>query len=137
MAAPISTRSLIALVLLVLAASGASEWWREHQARAVGQALAQQARAGDIQMISSVACVFCERARQWLTRQQVPFSECFIELDAACAARYQALRAPGTPLLLVRGQAQLGFDAQRVLDQLAKAAPAVPIGLSLGTAPRV
>ena len=33
---------------------------------------------------------------------------------ATCAAAYQALRAPGTPVLLVRGQALLGFDPARI-----------------------
>jgi hypothetical protein len=54
----------------------------------------------------------------------VAFDECFIETDAACAARFEALRAPGTPVLLVRGQLQTGFDAQRVLGALSRGAPA-------------
>jgi hypothetical protein len=59
-----------------------------------------------------------------LQQHDVAFSECFIEKDLACAARFEALRAPGTPMLLVRGQAQTGFDAQRVLDALSRGAPA-------------
>ena len=86
--------------------------------RNVGGQLAQQALAGDILMLSSTSCVFCERARRWMLDQQVPFSECFIERDADCAARYQALGARGTPTLLVRGQAQLGFSPQQVLARL-------------------
>jgi len=112
---------LIGLVLLVLVVSGATEWWRAHLAGQWGQQLVRIARPGDIQLLSSTGCVFCERARQWLTIQQVPFSECFIERDAACAAQYQALGARGTPTVLVRGQAQLGFSPQRVLDRLAGA----------------
>lgn len=108
-------------MLLVLVASGASEWWRAHLARQVGQELVRIAHPGDIRLLSSTSCVFCERARQWLTVQQVPFSECFIERDAACAAQYQAAGARGTPTVLVRGQAQLGFSPQRVLDRLAGA----------------
>lgn len=112
-------RSLAGLVLLLLLVSGASEWWREHQATALGRQLALASRPGDIEMLSSVNCVFCERARRWMTVHQVPFKECFIERDAVCARRYQALGERGTPTLLVRGQAQLGFSAERVLAGLA------------------
>jgi glutaredoxin len=113
-----SRRSLIALVALVLVVAGASEWWREHQAQLVGRELAQLARPGDISMISSTTCVFCTRARQFMTVQQVPFTECFIETDPACAQRYQVLGAQGTPTLQVRGQVQLGFSARAVREAL-------------------
>lgn len=112
-------RSLAGLVVLVVGVSGASGWWREHQATTLGRQLALAAsRPNDIEMLSSVTCVFCERARRWMTLHQVPFKECFIERDALCAQRYQALGGQGTPTLLVRGQAQLGFSADRVLAGL-------------------
>ena len=119
-------RSLAGLVLLVVAVSAAAGWWREHQAAQLGRELASLARPGDIQMVSSVTCVFCERARRWMTAQQVPFTECFIERDAACAARYQSLGAQGTPTLQVRGQTQLGFSADRVRDSLLAVPPGSP-----------
>ena len=114
----LSWRALAGLLLVVLLASGASQWWRSHLAGNVGDALVAATRAGDIQMLSSTQCVFCARARRWLTAQQVPFQECFIERDADCAARYQATGARGTPTLLVRGQVQLGFNPQLVLTRL-------------------
>ena len=118
-----SRRSLFGLVVMLLVVSGAAEWWREHQTQQVGRELAQLARPGDITMVSSTTCVFCTRARQFMTVQQVPFTECFIETDLACAQRYQALGAGGTPTLLVRGQTQLGFSAAAVRDQLRTLAP--------------
>ena len=105
-------------MLLVCLVSGASVWWREHLATTLGYQLAQASRPGDIEMLSSVSCIFCERARRWMSVHQVPFTECFIELDTGCARRYQALGAPGTPTLLVRGQTQLGFSADEVLAGL-------------------
>lgn len=113
-----SRRSLIGLLVIVLVVGGAAEWWREHQAQQLGRELAQLARPGDIAMVSSTRCVFCSRARQFMTLQQVPFTECFIETDTACAQRYQALGASGTPTLLVRGQLQLGFSPAAVRDVL-------------------
>jgi glutaredoxin len=122
MSAP-SRRSLIGLLLLVLVVGGASDGWREHLAQQAGHELAQLARPGDIDMVSSTTCVFCTRARQFMTLQQVPFTECFIETDPLCAQRYQALGARGTPTLLVRGQVQLGFSAAAVRDVLRAARP--------------
>ena len=126
LATPPSRRSLLALLLLVLAVTGAAGWWRDHQALALGPELAAQARPGDIHMLSSLTCIYCQRARQWLTAQRVPFDECFIETDSRCAAQYQALLAPGTPVLLVRGQAQWGFSPQQVFEGLQSSAPTRP-----------
>ena len=122
----VQLRSLAGLVLLVVAASAATGWWRDRQAAQVGRELAGVVQPGDIQMISSVSCGFCDSARRWLTTQQLPFTECFIERDADCAARYQALGAQGTPTLRVRGQTQLGFSAERVRDRLQTVPPGSP-----------
>jgi len=117
-------RSIFGLVALVLGVSAASQWWASHSQARLGERMSALAKPGDIQMLSSTTCAFCTVARQWMQQHEVAFSECFIEEDAACAARFEAVRAPGTPVLLVRGQAQTGFDAQRVLDALGRGAPA-------------
>ena len=70
-------------------------------------------------MIGSVTCVYCAQARAWFDANHVPFTECLIEKDAQCAAAYNALMAPGTPVLVVRGKRLLGFNAQAVADALA------------------
>jgi glutaredoxin len=111
-------RELIALVLLVLLATAGWEAWRGWRQGAQGEAIAQLVRPGDLRLISSTTCVYCDRARAFLQQHQVVFSECFIEQDRACAAEFQARQAAGTPVVLVRGQAQLGFSADRVLAAL-------------------
>ena len=109
---------LAALVLVALFAVKALQW--ESDAR-LGATLAASARPGDVRMISSVTCVYCAAARAWLAARRVPFSECLIERDADCAAQYRALQSPGTPVLLVRGQRQVGFDARAVASALSAA----------------
>ncbi len=116
---PRKQRSILGLVVLVLVVGAATQWWAGHSQARLGAKMAALARPGDIQMLSSTTCAFCTVARQWLQQHGVAFSECFIEKDAACAARFEAVLAPGTPVLLVRGQAQTGFDARRVLKSLA------------------
>lgn len=121
-----TARQGLGLLLLVLLVSTGWEAWRAWQQQRAGAALAQLARPGDVRMISSQTCVYCARARQTLQAASVPFEECFIERDPACAADYQALGAPGTPLLQVRGALQLGFDPARVARALAPGGPAAP-----------
>ena len=111
-------RSLWVLLVLVLGASAASQWWSFTSERRLGRQLAASAAAGDIRMLSSDTCVYCVAARRWLTQHGVAFDECFIERDGACRALYEATQARGTPTLIVRGQVQLGFDAARVLAAL-------------------
>ncbi len=114
-------RSLFGLVLLVLAVTAASQWWHGRYEQRLGARLATLAAPGDIRMLSSDTCVYCSVARRWFSEHRVAFSECSIERDAVCAADYQARLAPGTPLLLVRGQTQVGFNPERVLAALQRA----------------
>lgn len=86
--------------------------------RQAGVALAALAKPGDIKMLSSETCTYCDQARRWLTGHGVPFSECFIEKDAACAESYRAQQSPGTPTVLVRGERHIGFDPGRITKAL-------------------
>jgi glutaredoxin len=109
-------------LLLVLGLSwGIPAGWRHHQQAGWAQALVEHSRPGDIRLLSSAVCLYCDRARSWLQAHQIPFDECFIETDAICRDRYEATGARGTPTVLVRDQAQLGFDAQRVARTLGAA----------------
>jgi glutaredoxin len=103
-------RDWFGLGALVIAVMLVATWWQERQATAMGPAVAALARPGDIHMISSVSCVYCTRAREWMHKHQVPHSECFIERQESCLQQYRALMTPGTPLLMVRGQLQRGFS---------------------------
>jgi glutaredoxin len=117
-----SRGSIFGLVLMLLVVSAATQWWAGRSQAQLGDKLAALAQPGDIRMLSSTTCAYCKLARQWMQQHGVAFSECFIETDTACAAQFDAARAPGTPLLMVRGQPQVGFDAQRVLGTLSRAA---------------
>ena len=110
------TLMLVVIVLAVVAGMQALQGWSRAR---LGAAVAAQARPGDIQMIGSVTCIYCAAARDWFNANRVPFTECEIERDAACASAYAALLAPGTPVLVVRGQRIVGFNAQAVADALA------------------
>lgn len=109
-----SPRALLSLALLVAAVAGAQQWWVAHQRAEVGATVAALARPGDIRMLASDSCGVCVVARRWFTTHGVAFSECSIERDAACRADFEARRAPGTPVLLVRGTPQLGFSPERL-----------------------
>lgn len=116
-------RPIVVLIAIVLGAGAVSQWWAGRHDEQLGHRMAMLAAPGDIRLLSSTTCAHCAAPRQWLQQHGVPFGQCFIETDAECAAQYKAARVSGTPVLLVAGQAQLGFNAQRVHDALsAKAA---------------
>ena len=110
---------MLVLGVLVLGASAAVQGLRAWSQARLGPQVAKLARPGDIFMIASQTCTYCAKARTWFEANQIPFGECLIERDAYCAAQYNALLAPGTPVLLVRGQRVLGFNPQAVADALA------------------
>lgn len=111
-------RSALSLIAIVLVVGGGMQAWHAWSGDRVGEQVAALAAPGDIQMISSDTCTFCVKARAWFGEHGVAFSECSIERDADCAARFQAYMSPGTPLLLVRGKPQVGFNPQRVAKAL-------------------
>lgn len=114
----VSRLSLLGLVVLVLAVTAGSEWWRGRQDRQLGRQVAALAQPGDIHMLASESCSICWVARAWFTEHKVPFSECMIETDATCRQTFDNHRAPGTPVIVVRGQPQLGFDPGRLQQAL-------------------
>jgi glutaredoxin len=111
-------RSLAVLLALVLGASAAQQWWAGASERRLGERLAALAQPGDIRMLSSQTCPYCEAARHVMKAHGVRFDECFIERDRECQAQYDATLARGTPTLIVRGQTQVGFRIERVIEAL-------------------
>lgn len=106
--------SWVGLVVLVLGVSLASQWWVGRQEGRLGDEVAALARPGDIHMLSSETCAICTIARTWFVAHNVPFTECLIERDAQCRADFDASRMPGTPVIIVRGLPQVGFNPDRV-----------------------
>lgn len=109
---------VLGFVAIVLVAGAASQWWSHRQEQNLGTRLAASAAPGDLRMLASDTCAICASARSWLQAHQVPYTECSIERDAACAAEFAALRSPGTPVFVVRGVPELGFNPRRLLERL-------------------
>lgn len=114
-------REGLVLLALVAAVAGLSGTWRAVSQAQWGRDAARLARPGDIRMLSSQTCIYCTRARAWFKAHDVPFEECFIEQDTACRAEFEALGAPGTPVLRVRGRMHLGFDPSTLVASLSGA----------------
>jgi len=102
--------TMLGVLVIVVAVGAAQQWWSDRKADDLGPAVAALAQTGDIRMISSRTCSSCMVAKAWFVRNQVAYSECTIETDAACRRDFAALGAPGTPLIQVRGRNQLGFN---------------------------
>ena len=115
-----SRRSLLILVGVILALSAGTQLWDWRQQQLLGRQMASVARPGDIMMLASDTCEYCVMARAYMRMHAVPYSECSIERDTACAARYHGLKSPGTPVMVVRGDAQVGFMPSKVLDRLSR-----------------
>ncbi len=114
----VDRRALIGLAVAVGVTVAASQWWASRAQQSLGREVAALAGLGDIHMIASTTCPICAAARVWFKTYDVAFDECFIETDAVCAAQFDATRSPGTPVIMVRGRPQVGFDPQRLRDAL-------------------
>jgi glutaredoxin len=113
-----AVRRFAPLALTVAVVWGGVQLLQLWSSERIGREMAADAKPGDIMMLSSETCPYCEQARAWFREHRVVFGECFIERDPGCAAAYQALQAPGTPTLLVKGKRQVGFSPERVAKTL-------------------
>lgn len=113
-----SLKSLFLLIVLVVGGMQAWSWWRDEQAASrIKSHLAGQR----ITMYSTESCVYCAKAREWLGAHQIPWDECDVERDRSCQATFESVGAPGTPLMRVGTQWQLGFDPNGLAQLLASA----------------
>jgi glutaredoxin len=117
----VSPRALLGLVVLILVVSIGQQWWASQHERRLGVQVAALAGPGDIRVLSSENCAVCQVARLWLRENKVAFSECLIERDAACRAEHEAMRASGTPVFVVRGQAMQGWSPELLHAALERA----------------
>ena len=101
----------LSLLLILAVVWGGSQLWSTWREQRNIEQVQAHARPGDILMYTTDTCPYCAAARRWLQSAQVPWRECNIDRDAACLATFQAKGAPGVPLMQVRGQWRLGFDA--------------------------
>lgn len=125
--------------LLTVVAVIAGLWWGHHAQLhkrdfgallgggslddAAVQRLAATVRAEQIVMYSTNECGDCTQARSWLARHGFAFTECNMSREARCVDEFRALRATGTPHLIVRGprgahHMKGGFDSDALLKAL-------------------
>lgn len=115
-----SRRSVLVLIGIILLLSAGIQLWDWRQQQQLGREIASAAKPGDIMMLASDTCEYCVMARSYMRTHAVPYTECSIERDAQCAARYQGLKSPGTPVMVVRGEAQVGFMPSKLLERLSR-----------------
>jgi glutaredoxin len=107
-------RSSLVLALLVAGAGATAFGVREHERSRLGERTAASAKVGDIEMYSATTCGICKDAKRWFASHEIPVQSCEIDRDQDCARRFRALGGKGTPLFVVRGERQLGFDRERI-----------------------
>lgn len=100
---------LAVIMLVFVGGSKGLRWWTQEKAATMVKA---HATAGDITMYATASCIYCVKARIWMADHQVPWQECDVELNAICRQTYASQGSPGTPLMQVKGQWHLGFDAE-------------------------
>lgn len=99
-------------LLLVLALVWAgSQWWQRSERAALGEAMRQANPADRIVVYTTATCHYCDRAKDWLQRERIPFKECRVDQPGPCAEAFARMGQPGTPVVQVDADRfQLGFD---------------------------
>ena len=63
-----------------------------------------------VTLYSTDWCTYCEAARTYLTRKQIPFVENDIEKDVMANQKYQQLGGNGIPFITIDESRMQGFD---------------------------
>lgn len=116
-------REWLGLAAALALVYGGMHLWRDQSDERWAREIAANARGAEIVMYSTQSCIYCARARAWLDTHRIAFTECDIERNSVCLARYQALGAQGTPTFDVRGVRLLGFSPQDVAEALRRPTP--------------
>lgn len=111
-------KSLLVLALLVAATGGTAWGVRAYERHQIGERAAAAVKPGDIEMFSATTCGICKQAKKWFGAHEIAFDSCEIDRDADCRKRFYALKGRGTPLIMVRGERQVGFDRERIASAL-------------------
>lgn len=77
-------------------------------------------RTPRITLYSSTNCAFCERAREFLRRNRLPFRDASVDTSRRAFSEFQRLGARGVPLLLIGEHRLEGFDPRRLTALLQK-----------------
>jgi glutaredoxin len=116
-----SWKSLALILLVVVGGMQAWSWWRGTRS---ADLIKQYAKPDSITLYTTQTCVYCVKARDWLSQHGVPWRECDVETNQVCAQAFNAQGAPGTPLVLANGHWQLGFDPAWLAQALQTPPPA-------------
>ena len=72
----------------------------------------------DIKMYSTQWCRYCQKAREYMARNRIRYTELDVEKSAAAKAEYQRLGGRGVPVILVGAQRMNGYSEERFVQML-------------------
>ena len=64
----------------------------------------------NVEMYATTWCGYCKKARRYMAKHGIAYTEYDIEADPAANARHKALGGRGVPLILVDGRKMNGFS---------------------------
>ena len=72
----------------------------------------------EIKMYSTEWCGYCKKAREYMTRNRLRFTELDVEKSPAARAEYQRLGGRGVPVILVGAQRMTGYSEEAFVQML-------------------
>ena len=66
-----------------------------------------------VTMYSTTLCHFCRDARQYFSANDIPYLELNIEKSSAALAQFKAMKAFGTPTIVMGEKQLIGFNVAR------------------------
>lgn len=80
----------------------------------------RDATGAHVMMFSTTTCVYCQRARELLDREGVPYTDFVIDQSPQAGMRFRDLGGGGVPLLLIGDRAIRGFSEIEIMNALAE-----------------
>ena len=71
-----------------------------------------------ILMLGSETCQYCKVARDFFTKNELPYTERNIDEDEEARRIFDLMNGRGTPLLIINGQIIHGYDERMIREAL-------------------
>jgi glutaredoxin len=102
---------LIKLLALGLIVFGAVDWMINNPS---APSLVTDAAAAEVEIYTTTYCAECKKAKAYMNKNGIAYIEYDVENDIELRKQFYARGGRGVPLLFVKGERMVGFNAERL-----------------------
>lgn len=113
---PNTFKKMLPLIVFVLMIFATQNWWRLQLL--LDPLPTESISEQDIVLYSTAWCPYCRKARVYLQRANIPFTEYDIEKSAYAYQQYERLSGRGVPVIRIGNRTVQGYDTDAMREAI-------------------